>query len=143
MFLLVGKGNLLVLEEFCLLLVLILGQELLRILLHHFLGICVVLQSLHEVFRLLRVNTGQVPDVLDQLLQEFSLKCEGLLRNKRPGTEHNFLSELRIGGQQPPVNEASIPEIWILTLFGDILKQILQNLLAILRLMQIQLHTAD
>lgn len=88
---------------------LVLGQQLLSVLLYYFLGICVVLESLYEVFRLFGVYAGEMADVFDELLKEFSLKGEGLFGDEGTGAEDDLLGQLRVSREKPPVDEAAIP----------------------------------
>lgn len=143
LFLLVSEGNLLVLEKLGLLFMLVLGQQLLRVLLYYFLGIGVVLESLDKVFRLFGVDAGEMADVFDELLKKFSLEGERLLRDEGTGTEDDLLGQLRVGREKPPVDEAAVTQIRVFALLGDVLKEILQNFLAILRLVQIELHATN
>lgn len=143
LFLLVGKRNLLIFEKLSLLFMLVLGKQLLSILLNNFFSVSIVLQSLHEVLRLLGVDTREVADVLNELFEEFCLQGEGLLRNEGTGTKNNFLGKLRVSGQKSPVDEAAIPEIRVFAFLGDVLEEILEDFLPIFRFVQIELHAGN
>lgn len=140
---LVCEGYLLVLEKLGLLFMLVLGQQLLCVFLYYFFGICIVLEPLYEVFRLFGIYTRKMTNVFDKLLKEFCLEGEGLLRNERTGAENDFFSQLRVSREKPPIDEATITQIRIFTLLCDIFEEILQNFLAILWLVKIELHAAN
>ena len=84
-----------------------------------------------------------MPYIFNKVLQKLSLERIRLVRNERPRTKYNLLSKLRVDREQPPINEAAVPEIRIFAFFGDILKEVLENLLAVVRPEQVELHAAD
>lgn len=119
------------------------GQELLGILLHDFPRVGVVLQLLNEVLRLLAVDAREGADVLDKTLEQFRLEGVGLLRNEGSLFEDHSLGEFWTGREQSPVDIASVPEVWVFALLGDVFEKVLQNLLPFCRFVQIELHAAD
>jgi hypothetical protein len=48
-----------------------------------------------------------------------------LVRDEWTWAEYDFLCELWIHREEPPVYEASVSEIWIFTLFSDVFEEIL------------------
>merc|ERR1719237_1057320 len=74
--------------------------------------------SLHEGAGRLVVDAGQAGDVTDQLVQQSRLQQISLLRDKRLLCEDNILGGGRISAEQPPVDEASVPEVGVLALLS-------------------------
>lgn len=88
------------------------------------------------------VDAGQAGDVADQLVQQGRLDQVGLLGDERLLRQNNFLSSGRVRGEQTPVNEASVAEIWILAVLRGERQDLLDQLLGVRGSLEEQLDDA-
>lgn len=60
------------------------------------------------------VYRGQGANVTDELLQQCRLNQISLLRDEWLLSQNNLLGSHRVGGEQAPVDVATIPEVWVI-----------------------------
>lgn len=80
------------------------------------------------------VDTGQTGDVADEFVQESWLQQISLLCDERFLSQHNLLGSSGVSAEQPPVDEASVPEVRILTLLSGKGEDLLDQLLGVVGL---------
>lgn len=61
----------------------------------------------------LMVDRGKCADVADELLQQRGLDQIRLLRDQRLLGQDHLLGGHWVGGEQPPVDVTSVPEVWV------------------------------
>lgn len=81
-------------------------------------------------------------NVFDEFFEELGFEGEGLFRDEWTGGKDDFLGELGVGREQAPVDEAAVAQIRVLALLGDVFEEILQDFLAVFRLVKVELHAA-
>ena len=64
------------------------------------------------------VHTSQAGDVTDQLVQQSRLQQVSLLCDQRLLRGDDILGGGRVCAEQPPVDEAPVPEVGVLALLG-------------------------
>lgn len=71
--------------------------------------------ALHKGAGGLVIDRGQGRDVADELIQQGGLNQVCLLRDEGLLSQHHLLGSCRVGGQQAPVDVATVTQIWVVT----------------------------
>ena len=89
------------------------------------------------------VNTSQAGDVTDKLVKQSWLQQVSLLCDQRLLCGDNILGGGRVCAEQPPVDEATVPEVGVLALLGGKAEHLLHQLLGVSRPLEEQLHNSS